>query len=162
MKSVRLSRPSFPSRTGLAVFNVKTLIEHVAAHSTSSDGEPAPVFFRILALARPRLGSTEWWLIHCATHARVGIAGPGGAKERCLKLILVKGLVLVAWGTGFGLIGCYWLSSLVSTQLYGVSPNDPATLAAVAGLLIAVALLASYLPARRATKVDPLVALRYE
>jgi putative ABC transport system permease protein len=71
-------------------------------------------------------------------------------------------LVLAVWGTGLGLIGYAWLSRLVSSQLYGVSPNDPATLAAVAALLIAVAMLASYLPARRATKVDPLVALRYE
>jgi putative ABC transport system permease protein len=79
-----------------------------------------------------------------------------------LKLILAKGLTLVAWGTGFGLIGCYWLSRLVSTQLYDTRPNDPPTLAAVAALLFGVALLACYIPARRATKVDPLVALRYE
>jgi len=79
-----------------------------------------------------------------------------------LKLILVKGLALIAWGTGLGLIGCYWLSRLVSNQLYGVSANDPATLIVVAALLAGVALLATYLPARRATKVDPLVALRYE
>ena len=77
-------------------------------------------------------------------------------------LILVKGLVLVAWGTGLGLIGCYWLSRLVSNQLYGISANDPATLMTGAALLAAVALLAAYIPARRATKVDPLVALRYE
>ena len=79
-----------------------------------------------------------------------------------LKLVLVKGFVLAAWGTAFGLIGSYWLSRLVSNQVYGVNAHDSATLATVVGLLIAVALMASYIPARRATKVDPLVALRYE
>ena len=76
------------------------------------------------------------------------------------------GIRMLARTPGFTIVavlsGCYALSRLVSSQLYGVSPNDPATMAAVTGLLIAVALLASYLPARRATKVDPLVALRYE
>jgi putative ABC transport system permease protein len=78
-----------------------------------------------------------------------------------LKLILVKGLVLVGWGSAIGLVASYWLSRVIANQLYGVSPSDPATLVSVAVLLGAVALLASYIPARRATKVDPLVALRY-
>ncbi len=92
----------------------------------------------------------------------IGIYGLVARKGDVLKLILAKGLTLVAWRTGFGLIGCYWLSRLVSSQLYGISPNDPATLAAVAVVLLAVAVFASYVPARRATKVDSLVALRYE
>jgi len=86
----------------------------------------------------------------------------GAQKKDVLKLILTKGLVLVAWGSVIGLVACYWLSRLISNQLYGVSPNDPATLVSVAALLGGVALLASYIPARRTTKVDPLVALRYE
>jgi len=79
-----------------------------------------------------------------------------------LRLILVKGLLLVAWGSAIGLVACYWLVRLISNQLYGVSPYDPATMVSVALLLAIVALLASYIPARRATKVDPMVALRYE
>ena len=86
----------------------------------------------------------------------------GAQRKDLLKLVLRKGLVLVVWGSAIGLVACYWLSRLVSSQLYGVSPNDPATLLSVAVLLATVALLASYIPARRATKVDPLVALRYE
>jgi putative ABC transport system permease protein len=86
----------------------------------------------------------------------------GAQKGDVLKMILTQGLALVAWGTALGLIACYWLSRLVSSQLYGVSAYDPATLASVVVVLIVVALLAAYIPARRATKVDPLVALRYE
>ena len=86
----------------------------------------------------------------------------GAQRKDVLTLVLRKGLVLVAWGSVIGLLACYSLTRLVASQLYGVSPHDPATLVSVAVLLATVALLASYIPARRATKVDPLVALRYE
>ena len=86
----------------------------------------------------------------------------GAQRTDVFKLVLRKGLILVAWGSALGLLACYWLARLVSSQLYGISPNDPATLLSVAVILVGVALLASYIPARRATKVDPLVALRYE
>ena len=121
-------------------------------------------FFGSLALMLTAIGIYGLVAYSVAQRTReVGIRMALGArKSDVLKLILAKGLTLVAWGTGFGLIGCYWLSRLVSTQLYGIKPNDPATLVAVAAVLLVVALLASYIPARRATKVDPLVALRYE
>jgi putative ABC transport system permease protein len=61
-----------------------------------------------------------------------------------------------------GLIGAYALSNIVSSLLFGVQATDPSIFALVSGLLIGVALLASYIPARRATKVDPLIALRTE
>ena len=86
----------------------------------------------------------------------------GAQRKDVLKLILTKGLVLVAWGSVIGLLACYWLSRLVSSQLYGVTPYDPITLISVAAILAFVALLASYIPARRATRVNPLIALRYE
>jgi putative ABC transport system permease protein len=86
----------------------------------------------------------------------------GAQRKDVFHLVLRRGLILVAWGSAIGLLACYWLSRLVSNQLYGISPNDPTTLLSVAVLLVGVALLASYIPARRATKVDPLVALRYE
>jgi predicted permease len=149
----------------LTIFNIRTLYEHVGRSLYVERMESLLlIFFGFLALLLTAIGIYGVVAYSVAQRTReVGIRMALGAQKRdVLKLILVKGLVLVAWGTGFGLIGCYWLSRLVSNQLYGVSPNDPATLATVAALLIAVATLASYLPARRATKVDPLVALRYE
>jgi ABC-type antimicrobial peptide transport system permease subunit len=86
----------------------------------------------------------------------------GAQKMDVLKLILAKGLAVVVVGTAIGLVGCYWLSRLVASQLYGVTASDPTTLGSVAGLLILIGMVAALIPARRATKVDPLIALRYE
>jgi putative ABC transport system permease protein len=79
-----------------------------------------------------------------------------------LKLILSQGIKLTVIGVGCGLVGAYLLTRALSSLLYGVTATDTATFVFVSLLLIAVALIATYMPARRATKVDPLVALRYE
>jgi putative ABC transport system permease protein len=79
-----------------------------------------------------------------------------------MRMVLRQGMVLVITGVVLGLAAAWLSTSLISRLLYQISPTDPLTFTAIAGLLIAVALLACYLPARRATKVDPLVALRYE
>jgi len=85
-------------------------------------------------------------------------AGPGDI----LMPTLTQGAVLSLSGVALGLAGSLSLTNLLVNFLYGVSPTDAATLVGVALLLMAVALLACYIPARRATKVDPMVALRYE
>ena len=121
-------------------------------------------FLGLLALVLTAIGVYGVVAYSVAQRTReLGIRMALGAQRKdVLKLILVRGLVLVASGSAIGLVACYWLTSLVASQLYGVSPFDPATLVSVALLLAIVALVASYIPARRATKVDPMVALRYE
>jgi putative ABC transport system permease protein len=86
----------------------------------------------------------------------------GAARADVLRLVLGQGLVLVGAGLGAGVVASILLTRYMASLLFQVKPVDVATTAAVVVLLAAVALTASYLPARRATKVDPMVALRYE
>jgi putative ABC transport system permease protein len=86
----------------------------------------------------------------------------GAQSSEVLRLVLRQGMFLVGLGVIAGLAGALALRSLIAGLLFQVKATDPVTLALVTAILIVVALLACYIPARRATKVDPLVALRYE
>jgi ABC-type antimicrobial peptide transport system permease subunit len=86
----------------------------------------------------------------------------GATRENILKLVLRQGSVLALTGIGLGLIASILVTRVLSSLLFAVSPRDPLTFLAVAIVLASIALLASYIPAHRAAKVDPMVALRYE
>jgi len=150
---------------GLPLTNVKTLEEHMRLPLA-----PAQLFawlsgaFGVLALllAATGLYGVMAYLVSGRTR-EFGIRVALGAQgSDVLRLVLCEGLALVGIGICFGLLASIALTRVLQSVLYGVSVTDPATFASVALLLAAVTLLACYIPARRATKVDPMVALRYE
>jgi ABC-type antimicrobial peptide transport system permease subunit len=121
-------------------------------------------FFGSLALLLACIGLYGLLSYEVARRTReIGIRMALGAERLDVtRLILQRGILLTLFGVVAGAGGGLAITRVLSTLLYGVKPADLPTYLAVSLLLVAVALLASYIPARRATKVDPMVALRYE
>jgi len=152
----------------LPMDNIKTQIEQ-ADETLSMERLFAKLMslFGVLAqqLASIGLYGVMAYSVSRRTH-EIGIRMALGAnRSAMLKMILQQGMVLTLIGVGLGLVSAYvltrYLESLTN-MLFGIQPRDPLTFGATAGLLIAASLIACLIPARRATKVDPLVALRYE
>jgi putative ABC transport system permease protein len=149
----------------LPVFGAQTLNEVLSASLSERQFSMEMVgLFALTALLLAGLGiyGVISFIVSERTH-EIGIRLALGAQSRnILRMVLRQGLGLAIAGTAVGLVCALIVSHLMAGLLYGVRPTDPLTFAGVALLLVGVALLACYIPARRAIRVDPLVALRYE
>jgi putative ABC transport system permease protein len=149
----------------LPVFGQTTMAQ-VAAESVSRRRFAMQVvgLFGILALLLAAVGIYGVIAYSVTQRTReIGIrVALGASKSAILRWVLKQGMMLTIAGVVIGLVGAYVLTRLLRSLLFGVGPTDIVTYGVLAALLTLVALIACYVPARRATKVDPLVALRYE
>ena len=147
------------------IFHIQTM-EQVVSDSVANRRFQMTLLaiFAALALCLAAIGiyGVISYSVSQRTH-EIGIRVALGAEQHdVLKLVVGQGMLLTLTGIAIGLLGAFAVTRALSSLLYGIRPIDPVTFAAVSLLLAIVALLASYIPARRATKVDPMVALRYE
>jgi predicted permease len=149
----------------LPIFDVKTQVEQ-ASQSLAQERLFAALlsFFGALALALAALGLYGVLAHSVAQRTReIGVRMALGAEARhVLRLVIGQGMLLVCVGIAVGLTSAYWLTKWLSSWMYGVDVKDPLTYGAITLLLAVVALLACWIPARRATKMDPMVALKCE
>ncbi|HEY6403127.1 MAG TPA: FtsX-like permease family protein, partial [Blastocatellia bacterium] len=149
----------------LPVFNVKTFAEQIN-ESVSQERLVALLssFFGLFALLLASLGLYGVMAYSVERRANeIGVRMALGAQRRnVIWLVMRESLLLVAVGVGIGLATALATTRMVSTLLFGLTPTDPLTIALATLLMIGVAAIAGYLPARRASRIDPLVALRCE
>ena len=150
---------------GIPVFNVRTMND-VLATSVAPRRTPMLLLsaFAGVALLLAMIGIYGVTAYYVTQRTQeIGIRMALGAQiSDVLKLVLRSGMVLALIGIGAGLVGAFALTRMLTTLLFGINPTDGVTFVTVSVCLLITALIACYLPARRATKVDPLVALRYE
>ncbi len=147
------------------IYNVRTM-DQIRAESVAPERLNLTLFsiFAGIALVLAIVGiyGVMSYTVTQRTH-EIGIRMAIGAQRRdVFKMVMGQGMMLALIGIGIGLVGAFALTRLMATMLFGVTATDPATFAVIAILLTAVSVLACYLPGRRATKVDPVVSLRYE
>ncbi len=150
---------------GMVIFNVRTL-DDVVAIAAASRRTPMLLLssFAAVAMLLAMLGIygvTSYYVTQRTHEIGVRIA-LGAQMGDVLKLVLTRGVLFALVGIGIGVAGAFSLTRYLTTLLFGVRPIDLMTFLYVAAILMVVALLACVIPARRAAKVDPLVALRYE
>jgi putative ABC transport system permease protein len=149
----------------IGVYHVRTMDDVIAENMQDATLQTFLLgAFAALALVLAAVGlyGVMSYVVTQRTH-EIGIRMALGAQHSdVLRMVIVQGAKLILLGVVIGTAGALGLTQLISASLFGVTATDPATYVAVAALLTIVALVACYIPARRAAKVDPMVALRYE
>jgi ABC-type antimicrobial peptide transport system permease subunit len=141
-------------------------MEDIVASTTARSRFDAWLFGFLAGLALLLTAIGVYGLLSFSVKRRTSEIGTrmalGASRGDVLRLVLKQGVGLIAIGLVLGLAGALATTRFLASLLFGVRATDASSFLGVSALLIAVGLLASYLPARRATKVDPMVALRYE
>jgi cell division protein FtsX len=149
----------------MPLYNVRTMAEHVN-RSLYLDHLRAELIGYLAALALTLAAIGIYGVISYTVAERtreVGIRVALGAQPGAvLRMVLGSGMRLAAAGLAGGLLLSFWLTRKISSDLFGVTATDPVTLAGACGVLLLVAVIATLLPARRATRIDPILALRSE
>jgi ABC-type antimicrobial peptide transport system permease subunit len=149
----------------IPVSNIKTLEERISDSSRDARAiAQLSGFFAVFALLLSAIGLYGVMAYNVSRRTReIGIRiAIGAQRQNVLWMVMRESLLVVMIGVILGIPVALGMGHFISSQLFGLSPRDPLTLAAAALFLVAASVVASYLPARRAAEIDPMIALRYE